>query len=203
MSHKASTRDVASAISSSNVAHLGVAWTVPLTISTTHTAGADAATPVIVNGVVYVQDLESDVLAISLATGQVLWRLYTDSVVKLSPAGKLLWYYQLTPHDLYDLDLQDPPVLSTADGRPVVIDGGKAGLVIELDAQTGKLLWQRPVGGHEGQQNYGLLTEHATRGIVAAHFCLEPDTYGGIVTPLASNGSASAGSNAPLAVDGG
>jgi alcohol dehydrogenase (cytochrome c) len=23
--------------------------------------------------------------------------LYTDSVVKLSPAGKLLWYYQLTP----------------------------------------------------------------------------------------------------------
>jgi len=26
--------------------------------------------------------------------------LYTDSVVKLSPAGKLLWYYQLTPHDL-------------------------------------------------------------------------------------------------------
>ena len=31
--------------------------------------------------------------------------LYTDSVVKLSPAGKLLWYYQLTPHDLYDWDL--------------------------------------------------------------------------------------------------
>jgi outer membrane protein assembly factor BamB len=344
----ASTRDVASAITSSNVAKLGVAWTVPLTISTTHTAGADAATPVIVNGVVYVQDLESDVLAISLATGQVLWRhdynspnggpdgvtvaggvvyaatnraavaldaatgaqlwsrtlignehegidmapgynhgtvyvstvpvnplvaeygaggkgilwalnaqtgtpewswdqvqdlwgnpgvnsggglwyppsfdaqgnvylgianpapvygttsyplgssrpgpdLYTDSVVKLSPAGKLLWYYQLTPHDLYDLDLQDPPVLSTADGRPVVIDGGKAGIVIELDAQTGTLLWQRPVGGHEGQQNYGLLTEHATptsRGIVPAHFCLEPNTYGGIVTQLASDGSA-------------
>ena len=343
----ASTRDVASAITSSNVAKLGVAWTVPLTISTTRTSGADAATPVIVNGVVYVQDLESDVLAISLATGKVLWRhdynspdggpdgvtvaggvvyaatnhaavalaaatgaqlwsrtltgndhegidmapgynhgtvyvstvpvnpmvaeygpggkgilwalnaqtgtpewswdqvqdlwgnpgvnsggglwyppsfdaqgnvylgianpapvygttsyplgssrpgpdLYTDSVVKLSPAGKLLWYYQLTPHDLYDLDLQDPPVLSTAAGRPVVIDGGKAGIVIELDAQTGKLLWQRPVGGHEGQQNYGLLTEHATptsRGIVPAHFCLEPNTYGGIVTQLASDGS--------------
>ena len=26
--------------------------------------------------------------------------LYTDSVVKLSAQGKLLWYYQLTPHDL-------------------------------------------------------------------------------------------------------
>ena len=118
--------------------------------------------------------------------------LYTDSVVKLSPAGKLLWYYQLTPHDLYDWDLQNPPVLTTANGRPVVIDGGKAGILIELDAQTGKLLWQRPVGGHDGHENDGLLTEHATptsRGLLPAHYCLEPSLYGGILTQLASNGS--------------
>src|SRR5580704_8928612 len=70
----ASTRDVASAITSADVSKLGVAWTVPLTIPTTHTDGAYAATPVIVNGVVYVQDLESNVYAISLATGKVLWR---------------------------------------------------------------------------------------------------------------------------------
>ncbi len=38
--------------------------------------------------------------------------LYTDSIVKLSPQGKLLWYYQLTPHDLYDWDLQNSPVLT-------------------------------------------------------------------------------------------
>jgi alcohol dehydrogenase (cytochrome c) len=118
--------------------------------------------------------------------------LYTDSVVKLSPAGKLLWYYQLTPHDLYDWDLQNPPVLTTADGRQVVIDGGKAGVIVELDAQTGKLLWQRPVGGHQGPQNGGLLTEHATpasRGLLPAHYCLEPSIYGGVLTELASNGS--------------
>jgi alcohol dehydrogenase (cytochrome c) len=118
--------------------------------------------------------------------------LYTDSVVKLSPAGKLLWYYQLTPHDLYDWDLQDPPVLSTANGRPVVIDGGKAGILIELDAQTGALLWKRPVGAHDGHENDGLLTEHATptsRGLLPAHYCLEPSIYGGILTQLASNGS--------------
>ncbi|MGD0245523.1 MAG: PQQ-binding-like beta-propeller repeat protein [Streptosporangiaceae bacterium] len=118
--------------------------------------------------------------------------LYTDSVVKLSPAGKLLWYYQLTPHDLYDWDLQNPPVLTSANGRPVVIDGGKAGILIELDAQTGKLLWQRPVGGHDGHETDGLLTEHATptsRGLLPAEFCLEPSLYGGILTPLASNGS--------------
>ena len=342
----ASTRDVASAITSTNVSNLGVAWTVPLTISTTHTDGAYATTPVIVNGVVYVQDLESNVMAISLATGRVLWThqyntpnggpdgvnvvggvvyaatatsavaldaatgaqlwsrtltandhegiamapgynhgtvyvstvpanvttqygpggqgilwalnaktgapewswnqdqnlwgnpgvnsgaglwytpsfdaqgniylgianpgpifgtksyplgssrpgpdLYTDSVVKLSPAGKLLWYYQLTPHDLYDWDLQNPPVLSTANGRPVVIDGGKAGILIELDAQTGKLLWQLPVGGHSGHEDDGVLTEHATptsHDPLPAKYCLEPSLYGGMLTQLASNGS--------------
>jgi alcohol dehydrogenase (cytochrome c) len=342
----ASTRYVASAITSANVSKLGVAWTMPLTMSTAHTDGAYATTPVIVNGVVYVQDLDSDVFAISLATGKVLWThdydsanggpdgvnvdggvvyaatataavaldaatgtqlwsrtltendhegiamapgynhgtvyvstvpanvttqygaggqgilwalnaktgapewswnqdqnlwgnpgvnsggglwytpsfdaqgniymgianpapifgttsyplgssrpgpdLYTDSVVKLSPAGKLLWYYQLTPHDLYDWDLQNPPVLTTANGRQVVIDGGKAGIIIELDAQTGKLLWQRPVGGHQGHENDGVLTEHATptsRGLLPAHYCLEPSIYGGVLTELASNGS--------------
>ena len=113
-------------------------------------------------------------------------------MVKLSPAGKLLWYYQLTPHDLYDWDLQNPPVLSATNGRQVVIDGGKAGIIIELDAQTGKLLWQRPVGGHDGHENDGLLTEHATpasRDPLPAKFCLEPSIYGGILTQLASNGS--------------
>ena len=64
---------MASAINSSNVSQLGVAWTVPLRISMAHTDGAYATTPVVVNGVVYVQDLESNVMAISLATGQVLW----------------------------------------------------------------------------------------------------------------------------------
>jgi alcohol dehydrogenase (cytochrome c) len=73
-----------------------------------------------------------------------------------------------------------------------VIAGGKAGIIIELDAQTGKLLWQRPVGGHSGHENDGLLTEHATptsQGLLPAHYCLEPSIYGGVLTQLASNGS--------------
>jgi alcohol dehydrogenase (cytochrome c) len=341
------TRDVASAINSSNVSKLGVAWTVPFTFPITHTDGAYATTPVVVNGVVYLQDLESNVMAISLATGKVLWKhsynspnggpdgvnvangvvyaatnhaafalsaatgrqlwmrsligndhegidmapgynhgtvyvstvpvnplvgeylgggkgilwalnaktgapkwnwdevqelwgkpqinsgggqwyppsfdsqgniyigvanpgpiggapgypygssrpgpnLYTDSVVKLSPQGKLLWYYQLTPHDLYDWDMQNSPVLTTANGHPVVIDGGKAGILIELNAQTGKLIWKLPVGVHNGHDNDGLLTENAkptSHVKLAKQFCLEPGFYGGILTQLASNGS--------------
>ena len=118
--------------------------------------------------------------------------LYTDSVVKLSPQGKLLWYYQLTPHDLYDWDLQDSPVLTTAHGQPVVVDGGKAGIMIELNAQTGKLLWRLPVGQHSGHDNDGLLIENATPTShinLPAKFCLEPGPFGGIETQLASNGS--------------
>jgi outer membrane protein assembly factor BamB len=74
----------------------------------------------------------------------------------------------------------------------VVIAGGKAGIMIELDAQTGKLLWQRPVGGHDGHENDGLLTEHATptsHDPLPAKYCLEPSLYGGMLTQLASNGS--------------
>ena len=348
------TRDVASAITASDVAQLGVAWCVP--IESTGDAGSAevtdgySTTPVVVNGVVYTQDMESNVVAIKLATGKVLWThnysspnggpdgvnvangvvyaatdkaavalsaatgrqlwsrtlignnhegidmapgyhdgtvyvstvpvnptvgeylgggkgilwalnartgapewsfdevgnlwgdsavnsggglwdppsfdaqgnlylgianpgpigengwpkgypwgtsrpgpdLYTDSVVKLSPQGKLLWYYQLTPHDLYDWDLQNSPVLTTAHGQPVVIDGGKAGILIELSAQTGKLLWKLPVGVHSGHDNDGLLTEHATPAshfTLPAKFNLEPGAFGGIETQLATSGT--------------
>jgi glucose dehydrogenase len=350
----ANTRDVASPITSSNVSTLGVAWCVPIeSTGVTGAAGFSngyATTSVVVNGVVYTQDLESNVMAIELATGKVLWthtynslnggpdgvnvvggtvyaatdsaavalsaatgkqlwsrtligndlegidmapgyndgtvyvstvpvnpnkgqylggakatlwalnaatgapewswdevqnlwgnpginsggglwdppsfdsqgnlyigvanpgpigqtgwpqgypwgtsrpgpNLYTDSVVKLSPQGKLLWYYQLTPHDLYDWDLQDSPVLTTAHGQPVVIDGGKAGILIELSAQTGKLLWKLPVGVHSGHDNDGLITQNATPTSpipLPAKFDLEPGVFGGIESQLATNGS--------------
>jgi outer membrane protein assembly factor BamB len=119
--------------------------------------------------------------------------LYTDSIVKLSPQGKLLWYYQLTPHDLFDWDLQNSPVLTTAHGQQVVIDGGKAGILIELNAETGKLLWKLPVGVHSGPANAGLLTENATPATVSsllpAKFTLEPGVFGGIESQLATNGT--------------
>jgi alcohol dehydrogenase (cytochrome c) len=350
----ANTRDVASPITSSNVSTLGVAWCVPVESTgeaqTAGVANGYATTPVVVNGVVYLQDLASNVMAIRLATGKVLWThtynslnggpdgvnvvggtvyattdsaavalsaatgrqlwsrkligndhegidmapgyhngtvyistvpvdpnvgeylgggkgtlwalnartgapewswdevqnlwgnpavnsggglwdppsfdsqgnlyiaianpgpigqtgwpkgypwgtsrpgpdLYTDSVVKLSPQGKLLWYYQLTPHDLYDWDLQNSPVLTTANGQPVVIDGGKAGIMIELNANTGKLLWKLPVGVHTGHDNDGLLTENATPTSdipLPAKFELEPGLFGGVESQLATNGS--------------
>ena len=47
--------------------------------------------------------------------------LYTDSLVALDgTTGKLLWYRQVTPHDLRDYDFQDSPILVTVDDRTAV-----------------------------------------------------------------------------------
>ena len=44
--------------------------------------------------------------------------LYTDSLVALDGAtGKLLWYQQVTPHDLRDYDFQDSPIIVTVTVR--------------------------------------------------------------------------------------
>jgi outer membrane protein assembly factor BamB len=93
---------------------------------------------------------------------------------------------------LFDWDLQNSPVLTTAHGQQVVVDAGKAGIVIELNAKTGTLLWKRPVGIHSGYNNAGLITEHATPAShipLPTKFSLEPGPFGGVLTPLASNGT--------------
>jgi alcohol dehydrogenase (cytochrome c) len=116
--------------------------------------------------------------------------LYTDSIVKLDPSnGKPIWHYQLTPHDIYDWDLQNSPILATVRGRQIVIDGGKAGILIAVDARTGKLLWQRPVGVHDGHTNDGLLTEYGPSAKVHLPETVEPGQLGGIESELASNGT--------------
>ncbi|MGO9077661.1 MAG: PQQ-binding-like beta-propeller repeat protein [Streptosporangiaceae bacterium] len=83
-------------------------------------------------------------------------------------------------------------MLTTAHGQPVVIDGGKAGILIELNAQTGKLLWKLPVGVHRGPGDAGLITENATPASpvpLPARFDLEPGVFGGVESQLATNGS--------------
>lgn len=115
--------------------------------------------------------------------------LYTDSIVKLNAqTGRLEWYYQLTPHDVLDYDLQNSPILATVDGRQVVIDGGKAGVLIAVDAETGKLLWRRSVGVHRNDGNVNLEAEKHEYSKLRLPQLFEPGSYGGVESPLASNG---------------
>lgn len=67
----ANSREAKGTIDSSNVNELAEAWSLPLTAQSSF--GAHSSSPVILNGVIYSQDLESNVQAIALDSGEVLW----------------------------------------------------------------------------------------------------------------------------------
>lgn len=116
--------------------------------------------------------------------------LYTDSIVKLDAStGKLEWYYQLTPHDLYDHDLQDPPILANVNGKQEVIAAGKGGFVLALDSATGKLLWKRSVGIHSGHDNDGLYAMKGEYSRLKTPMTVYPGLLGGVIAPMSTNGS--------------
>jgi alcohol dehydrogenase (cytochrome c) len=116
--------------------------------------------------------------------------LYTNSIVKLNhTTGKLVWYYQLTPHDINDWDLENSPILTTANGKGIVIDAGKAGIVVAVDQATGKLLWKTPVGTHNGHDQDGLLTLAQAKAKLKFPYVVYPGILGGVESQLASDGT--------------
>ncbi|HET9177706.1 MAG TPA: pyrroloquinoline quinone-dependent dehydrogenase [Terriglobia bacterium] len=73
--------------------------------------------------------------------------LFGNSLIALDAAtGKLLWYYQLVHHDIWDYDLPAQPVLVTAhrDGQeiPAVAQVTKMGFVFLFNRVTGKPLFK-------------------------------------------------------------
>jgi alcohol dehydrogenase (cytochrome c) len=112
--------------------------------------------------------------------------LYTDSIVKLDhKTGKLDWYYQLTPHDIDDWDLQNSPIVTTANGKGEVIGSGKSGIVVAVDQATGKLLWKTPVGKHNGHDHDGLLTLAQAKKKLKFPFTVWPGILGGVESQMA------------------
>lgn len=109
--------------------------------------------------------------------------LYTNSIVKLNArTGKVVWYQQELPHDVYDWDLQNSPILTTVRGREVVVASGKTGFVYVYDRHTGKRLWKTPVGKHNGHDDDNLL---ALNGEPMPEFPVEvfPGALGGVAAP--------------------
>ncbi len=71
--------------------------------------------------------------------------LYTDCVLALDPdTGKLKWHFQFTPHDLYDYDATETPVIVDADyqGKPrkLLVEANRNGFFYILDRTNGKFL---------------------------------------------------------------
>jgi glucose dehydrogenase len=163
------SRNVGGPINASNVSTLGVAWTVPITA---HGAfGAYATTPVVANWVLYTQDLESNVQAINLASGKVLWThkynsanegpngvtfndgtLYgaTNSAAFALQAsdGKQLWMKTLSRNGNEGIDMapgyNDGTVyVSTVPGNPKAFYAGDGQAVLwAMDAKTGSTKWK-------------------------------------------------------------
>ena len=168
----ASTRQaVGSAITAATVGQLGVAWTVPITVSGNFSG--ITANAVILDGVVYLQDMQSNVFALDAASGQSLWQtnynvpsngpngvalgyglLYaatgdTSVAFALNPqTGEQVWAVDLSSHDHECIDMAPTVYNNTVyiSTNPNNVTngnyyGGARGILYALDAATGVALW--------------------------------------------------------------
>jgi len=75
--------------------------------------------------------------------------LYTACVLALDPnTGKLKWYFQFTPHDLYDYDATETPMLVDTEEngttRHLLVQADRNGFYYVLDRTNGKFLHASP-----------------------------------------------------------
>src|SRR6187551_334500 len=108
----ANSRHSSGPINTSSVSELEPAWTLPLTAQSTY--GSYSSSPVVSKGVIYSQDLASNVQAIDLESGEVLWT------------------------KKYELPDQGPNGIVVADGR---VYGATPTSAFALDQGTGKQVW--------------------------------------------------------------
>jgi alcohol dehydrogenase (cytochrome c) len=75
--------------------------------------------------------------------------LYSDSILAIDPStGRLKWHFQYTPHDVWDWDAQQPPVLVDAmwhgQMRHLLLHANRNGFFYVLDRTSGTLLQATP-----------------------------------------------------------
>ena len=158
-----------SRINSKNVTRLKKAWA--WDIPGVSTFGAAATNPIIMRNVIYFQDLKSNVYALNLISGKLLWekdynadnigpngvavargRVFAtkgSDVVALDRKGAELWTTTLTTMPTEGTDIQlcaygGLVYASTVPGASVTnfYNGGAVGRIFALDQQTGAIVWQ-------------------------------------------------------------
>ena len=108
--------------------------------------------------------------------------LYSDCAVALdADTGKLKWHFQFTPHDEYDYDAVQVPVLLDAEWkgapRKLMLWANRNGFFYVLDRETGKFLAGTPFV----KQNWAVGLDENGRPIKAPN--MSPSAEGVIVYP--------------------
>jgi alcohol dehydrogenase (cytochrome c) len=108
--------------------------------------------------------------------------LYTSSLLALDPdTGRLKWHFQFSPHDLYDYDAVQTPVLVDANfaGKPrkLVVTANRNGFLYILDRTNGTYLFSKQFSASE---NWAKGIDEAGRPVSAG---LIPDEKGVTVCP--------------------
>ena len=165
----ANTRNApGSTISLQNVSQLKPAWTFELKgreAKNVGESGSLAAAPIVQNGVVYIQDLSSDVFALDLATGKLKWTYLLHKPEKSGPG---------------------PNGVAVVDG---VVYGASPSSVFALLANTGKKIWVNKTLLKKGQGTFGIQPQVANgRVYLASQY--GPGLHGGVLLALnASTGT--------------
>ncbi|HKA44085.1 MAG TPA: PQQ-binding-like beta-propeller repeat protein, partial [Burkholderiales bacterium] len=76
--------------------------------------------------------------------------LYTNSVLAIRPkTGAMVWYYQYTPNDVYDVDGTNENVIAdlrvNGEMRKVIMNANKNGFFYVIDRTNGKLIAAHPL----------------------------------------------------------
>jgi alcohol dehydrogenase (cytochrome c) len=108
--------------------------------------------------------------------------LYSDSAVALdADTGKLKWYFQFTPHDEFDYDAVQIPVLVDADWngspRKLLMWANRNGFFYVLDRATGKFL----AGSPYAKMNWATGLDEAGRPMRAPN--MSPTPQGTLIYP--------------------
>jgi alcohol dehydrogenase (cytochrome c) len=165
----ANTRDATeSTISSANVSRLAPTWTFKLTGKAAvgvRPYGSLTANPIVENGVVYIQDLDSNVYALALATGKLRWEYQCNQPEKSGPG---------------------PNGVAVSDGK---VYGLTPTAAFALSATTGRTIWAKSDLLRKGQGTFGIQPQVASgRMYLASQYGSGPG--GGVLLALnASSGS--------------
>jgi glucose dehydrogenase len=151
-----------SSISSANVSKLTPAWSFKIAEIAAAGVGASgslAANPIVQGGGVYVQDLDANVYALSLASGQLEWEYVCDAPEKTGPG---------------------PSGVAVVGGR---VYGATNTAVFALNAATGKPDWVNSGVLAKGQGTFGIQPQVSDgRVYLASPYAIGPG--GGVLVAL-------------------